>query len=213
MRHFFLMLTLIAAPFAAGAIEATSPGPDWELANKKSDFVIFTKDDKDAGVRAIVAITEVDATPQVVFDVVGDFDNYADYMPYVKESHVVEKTGDKLLVYSLLSPPLVSDRDYYIEVKRTRGSDANKGVFTSAWTAKPDFKPDVKSVIRVRQNTGSWVLEPLDGGKRTRVTYNLLTHPGGSIPTWMANKSNTVAIPSLFKAVRERAAKTAKQAK
>lgn len=211
MRHYFLMLILLAAP-VAGAIEATSPGPEWDLANKKSDFVIFTKDDKAAGVRAIVAITEVDASPDIVFDVVGDFDHYADYMPYVKESYVVEKNNGLLLVYSLLSPPLVDDRDYYIEVKRTRGSDANQGVFTSAWTAKPDFKPDTKGVIRVRQNTGSWVLEPLDAGKRTRVTYNLLTHPGGSIPTWMANKSNTVAIPTLFKAVKERSAKTKKPA-
>lgn len=211
MRTYLLPLLLAAT--TATAIEVQSPGDDWELANKKDDFVIYTKDNKEAGVRAIVAITEVDAAPSTVFDVVGDFDRYADFMPYVKKSSVVErKDSGALIVYSLLSPPLVNDRDYYIEVKRTAGNAENKGVFKSAWTAVPDFKPDEKGVIRVRQNTGSWVIEPLDGGKRSRVTYNLLTHPGGSIPTWMANKSNTVAIPSLFEAVQKRAAKMKAQA-
>jgi len=209
MRHLFCLLLMFAVVPVAGAIEVKSPGPEWTEANRKDSFVIFTKDDKAAGVRAIVAITEVDAPPATVFEVVGDFDHYAEYMPYVKNSRVVEKKDGVLVVYSLLSPPLVDNRDYYIEVRRTHG-DQNGGVFKSAWTSVPDYKPEADGVIRVKLNTGSWVIEPLDGGKRSRVTYNLLTHPGGSIPRWLANKSNTVAIPDLFEAVSKRAAKIRK---
>ena len=56
---------------------------------------------------------------------------------------------------------------------------------------------------------GAWILEPMGDGKKTRVTYQLHTHPGGSIPSWIANKSNTIAIPDLFKAVKTRSEKVA----
>jgi len=46
-------------------------------------------------------------------------------------------------------------------------------------------------------------MEPLDGGKRTRATYALFTDPGGSIPSFIANKANTTALPDLFAAVRK----------
>ena len=60
-------------------------------------------------------------------------------------------------------------------------------------------------VIRLKVNTGSWTMEPIDGGKRTLATYQLLTDPGGSIPTFIANKANTKALPELFARVRKRA--------
>ena len=110
MRHLFLTM-LLAAP-VAGAVDAKSPGAGWEEANREDEFVIFTKDDPKAGVRALVAVTEVDAPPAKVFEVVGDFDHYADFMPYVKKASVVERKKDALVVYTLLSPPLVDDRDY-----------------------------------------------------------------------------------------------------
>ena len=70
----------------------------------------------------------------------------------------------------------------------------------------PAEVPEKDGIVRVKINTGAWILAPLAGGKRTRITYRVSTNPGGSIPTWLANKSNTTAIPDLFKAVRKRAA-------
>jgi hypothetical protein len=86
----------------------------------------------------------------------------------------------------------------------TRGTSANGGVFRSEWTASPEAEPEVKGVVRIRLNDGSWVAEPISGGTRTRLTYTLLTNPGGLIPDFVANMSNTVAIPKLFKAVMKR---------
>ena len=39
-----------------------------------------------------------------------------------------------------------------------------------------------------------------------RLTYTLLTNPGGLIPVFVVNMSNTIAIPKLFEAVRKRSA-------
>jgi hypothetical protein len=208
MRTLLVTCTLLAPlAVAAAPVQAKAPGPGWEEANRKDDLVIFTKDNSSAGVREIRAISEFDAAPGTVFQVVGDFVNYAKFMPYVKESRITKVLGEnELVTYQLLSPPLVSNRDYFIHVKKTPGNAENGQVFRSEWKAVPETEPDREGVVRVRINSGSWTLEPLDGGRRTRITYSLLTHPGGSIPSWVANASNTTAIPDLFAAIRKRAA-------
>lgn len=197
---------LLSAPVAANEMDSfKAPGPEWTQASKNRDLVIFTKDNEKAGVREIRAHTFVDAPPKAVFEVVGDFDRYADFMPYVQESRILENKGGELLVYSRLNPPLVSQRDYIIRVKRTEGNASNGGVYKSEWKGEPEAQPERDGIVRVRLNTGSWTLEPVDGGKRTRLTYSLLTNPGGAIPRWIADRSNTVALPDLFKAVKKRA--------
>ena len=59
--------------------------------------------------------------------------------------------------------------------------------------------------MRLTRISGSWTLEPLEGGRRTRAVYRLLTDPGGSIPGFIANRANTSALPRLFAQVRKRA--------
>ncbi len=203
-----LLATLALVAPGAVALEAASPGPGWELANKRDDLIIYTRDNPKVGTRDLVAVGEVDASPEAVFRVVTDFDRYPNFMPYVKESKTLKRTdAQRLTIYSLLSPPLVDDRDYAIDVTMTTGSPANGGVYKSAWVSVPEAAPERSGIVRVKINTGSWLMEPLEGGRRSRVTYTVSTHPGGSIPTWVANKSNTVAIPDLFKAVRAQSSK------
>lgn len=208
MRASLVVLALVLVSGAARAIDAQPPGPGWKEANREDDLVIFTRDNSTVGSRDIVAITEASAPPKAVYAVVTDFENYAKFMPYTKEAKVVARKSDtSLTVYSFLSPPLVDDRDYVIEVTLAPDGNKNNGNYKSSWVAVPQAVPERSGVVRVKINTGSWFMEPLDGGKRTRITYTLSTHPGGSIPNWVANKSNTVAIPDLFKIVRTEAAK------
>jgi ribosome-associated toxin RatA of RatAB toxin-antitoxin module len=199
---------LLALAFCgpAAALEAASPGPGWVEAKKSDDLVVFARENGAVGTRDIVAVSEFAASPTAVYRVVTDYAHYADFMPYVKEARVLERKSEtRVSVYAHISPPLVDDRDWAIDVQLTPGSASNGSVFKTEWTATPDAVPVRDGIVRVRMNKGSWTLEPLDGGKRTRVTYRVSTHPGGSIPSWVANKSNTVAIPDLFKAVRKRA--------
>ncbi|MFM2153428.1 MAG: hypothetical protein RL199_1863 [Pseudomonadota bacterium] len=189
----------------AAALEAASPGPGWEEAKKSDDVIVFARENGTIGTRDIFAVAEFGVAPEAVFRVVTDYAHYADFMPYVKEARILErKSANRVSVYAHIAPPLVDDRDWAIDVQLTPGGAANGGVFKTEWSPIPDAVPSRADIVRVRVNKGSWTLEPLDGGRRTRVTYRVSTHPGGSIPSWIANKSNTVAIPDLFKAVRKR---------
>lgn len=213
MRSLVIFALAVACSIpSARALDVKSPGADWIEAYRTGELVIFTKD-VEVG-RRIVAIAEVEASPEVVFNVVNDFDHYPDFMPYVKESRVLSRKSDsEVMTYTRIAPPLVSERDYPLTFKMTRGTPANGGVFKTEWTARPDAQPEVEGVVRIRLSEGSWLAEPLDGGRRTRLTYILLTNPGGLIPTFVANMSNTIAIPKLFEAVMKRSARNADMAK
>jgi hypothetical protein len=190
------------------SLDVQRPGTGWTEAYRSAELVIFTKDVEKG--RRIVAIAEVDARPEVVFNVVNDFDHYPEFMPYVIESRVLRRNGDsEVVAYNRIAPPFVAERDYPLKFRMTRGSLANGGVFRIEWTASPEAEPEVEGVVRIRLNDGSWVAEPISGSSRTRLTYTLLTNPGGMIPDFVANMSNTVAIPKLFKAVMKRSVEKA----
>ncbi|SHL89450.1 Polyketide cyclase / dehydrase and lipid transport [Nitrosospira sp. Nsp11] len=201
-----------AAVFAATpaqAFDVKSPGPDWTEAYHTSELTIFIKD-VDEG-RRIVATTEVVARPEIIFDVLSDFEHYPDFMPYVKESRVLgRESNGEVITYARVAPPFVSERDYLLRVRMVRGTASNTGVFKIEWKAIPEMQPEVEGVVRIKLNEGSWLAAPLDGGTRTRLTYTLLTNPGGLIPDFVANMSNTIAIPELFKAVGKRSVQEAK---
>ena len=216
---FTVILAVIAAVAseAAGLVSAgqveragrvNSPGPDWTEAYHKNGLVIFTKDIAEG--RRVIAVSEVEAPPEAVFNALIDFEHYPEFMPYVKESEVLSRTGDnEVVTYARIAPPFISERDYPLKVRLTRGSagsgDKFKGsTYKVEWTALPEAKPEVEGVVRIKLNEGSWLAEPLNGGRHTRLTYTLLTDPGGLIPDFVFNLSNTVAIPELFDAVRKR---------
>lgn len=196
----------VATP--AQALDVKSPGPDWTEAYHTNELTIFVKD-VDEG-RRIVATAELEVRPEIVFDVLSDFEQYPDFMPYVKESRVLSREGNSgVITYARVAPPFVSERDYLLKVRMTRGTASNGGVFKIEWEAVPEAQPEVEGVVRIKLNEGSWLVAPLDGGTRTRLTYTLLTNPGGLIPDFVTNMSNTIAIPELFKAVGKRSVQTA----
>ena len=207
MRQIAFALALFAAS-SAQALDVKSPGPDWKEAYRTGELVIFTKD-VEVG-RRIIAVSEVETPPEIVFNVLSDFEHYAEFMPYVEESRVLSRRGDtEVITYARIAPPFVSKRDYPLKVTLTRGSTLNGDIFKVEWRPSPDSWPEVEDVVRVKLNEGSWLAMPLDSGKRTRLTYTLLTDPGGLIPDFVVNLSNTVAIPELFLAVKKRSAETA----
>ena len=198
----FAVITLLAtAPVRA--LDVKSPGPDWTESYRTGELVIFTSDVESG--RRIIAVAEMEASPEVVFDVLSDFEHYPEFMPYIEESRVLSRTGEnEVITYARVAPPFVSERDYPLKVRLTHGSSGNGGIFKVEWSPSPGSWPEVEGVVRVRLNEGAWLAEPLDDGRRTRLTYKLLTNPGGLIPDFVIGLSNTIAIPELFEAVRKR---------
>lgn len=202
MRVFTLLGLLLVAE-SAQALDAAAP-PGWTEAFRTSDLVAFYKETPQVNARALLAIGEFDAPPEAVFNVVSDVASFVKLVPYLKESRVVERVSpDELVGYQRIAAPLTEDRDTYFRVRLSRGTPANGGVFRDEWTAVPTYRPANKDVIRMQVSEGSWTLTPIDGGKRTRATYTVLSNPGGAIPKWIVDMSGRTAITGLFKALRD----------
>jgi hypothetical protein len=83
------LLTLLATPILA--IDAPSPGKDWQEANRTGHFVICTQDDPATGTRKLTAITDLPQPPETAFKVVTNFAHYTQFMPYIKPRNGNEK--------------------------------------------------------------------------------------------------------------------------
>jgi hypothetical protein len=178
----------------------------WRVASRTGDVEVQERARAGARVREVRTVAVVDAPPAVVRRVVTDYGRYVELMPYTEEGRVVatEEGGRVTHFYTLVNPPLVSRRDYTMRMVE-EGADAS-GALVVAWTPSERGPAPRPGVVRVTVNEGSWRLEPVDGGARTRATYQLFTDPGGSLPGFVADRANREALPGVLQAVRRAAA-------
>lgn len=185
--------------------------PRWELAAETEGVKVYGRKRGDGDVREMKAIGLIDAPPADVWKAVRDYDNYTKTMPYVEGGKVLSREGgehgDKVtLLYSLINTPLVDRRDYIIRLVDESNWQDGKGFMKVTWTVVNDMDTTVpvpKDVVRVRINEGYWLLEPREEGKRTFATYYVFTSPGGSIPNFIINKANSMAVPAVFTAIKK----------
>ncbi|MFN7133852.1 MAG: START domain-containing protein, partial [Myxococcales bacterium] len=177
----------------------------WEQKAESDGVVVYTRERKGTDVKEVKAVGVIDAPPQQVFRVLADYERYKEIMPYTDESKVVatEQEGKVVHFYSLINAPFVSKRDYTLRIVDQSDWKDGAGYLKSYWTSSDKGPPPKDGVVRVQKNEGSWHLEPLDGGKKTRANYWVFTDPGGSLPTFIVNKANSSAIPDVYKALRK----------
>ena len=219
-RRTVAAVTSLAALLIAGLSAWADDGPKWE--KKEFDcvrpekgchiqsccqygFGVWTREKPGTDVKEVKAVGEIDAPPSKVFDIVTDYEHQKGNLPYVEDQKVFARSDSEVTFWTVADFPMVSRRDWVLKSKFEKNFD--NGKYRASWEpfeVKEAPQPS-DGVIRLKINTGSWTLEPLDGGARTRGTYYLFTDPGGSIPSFIANKANTKALPDLFEAVRKRA--------
>ena len=209
MRSRFAILLssafLLAAPLFPAHGSDASDG--WTVASHTDDITIYMRPHEGSAVRECKAIGVIDAEPIVIKRVLDDTAEYPKFMPYVVESRTLTKTADGRVGYQRISPPMIGDRDYTVRVKCESGPCTTGGTtYCNRWEAANDLGPaEIKGVTRVKITKGSWLLEPIPGGK-TRATYTIFSDSGGGIPTFLLNTANKTAIPKLFEAVRKQSA-------
>lgn len=198
------MISLVLVPLMVlGADE-----PRWEMAANADGVKVYGRARGDGDVREMKAMGLIEATPADVWKAVRDYDNYPKTMPYVEDGKVLSREGgDKVtFLYSKINTPLVDRRDYIIRLVDESDWQDGKGFMKVTWTVVNDMDEKVpvpKDVVRVRINEGYWLLEPREEGKKTFATYYVYTSPGGSLPNFIINKANTMAVPKVFEAIKK----------
>ena len=179
----------------------------WVKVRSKGTLTIYNRSRDGSKVKELKAIGIVKAPPSAVRKAINDIEGYARFMPYTGEARVLSRGTNSVVVYERLEMPLVADRDFAIRMsdETRRGPDGSTR-YVCRWQCADELAPPEKhGVVRIKTNEGSWTLEPVEGGRFTRVTYWIYTDPGGKIPVSILNSANTSAIPKVFAAVEKEA--------
>jgi hypothetical protein len=216
------LIVCLAAPAVAGNL-FSPPGEGWTEKSGTDEYKTYARNVTGSDTKEVVMVGIMNVAPKACFDAVGRYEEFPQFMPYIKFSkrvHSEKVNEDKTInhVFFLISPPLVSARFYTLRLEDEANADGKPGVYRSTWDLekgeyrKTPMDPDVKDAVKNPEgaietpfNKGYWLFEPVENGKKTRVTYYVWTNPGGAIPTWMANMGNTIALPKLWSALKSKA--------
>jgi len=180
----------------------------WEVKAQSKGVTVHSRPKEGSDIKELKTTGDIDSPPHAVFRVLTDLERYTDTMPYTEEAKVLSKEEQDGKVkawhfYSLINAPLASRRDYTIRIADQSDWKDGKGYLKTYWNVSDKGPAPKDGVVRVKINEGSWILEPIENGTKTRATYYLFTDPGGSLPTWIANKANSSALPDIFEALRK----------
>ena len=159
---------IVTAAAAALLLGAWSPGPK-AIATAEAGKVWHDVSADPKGAAALArGVVDIDAPPSVVWRLMMDCAATQRIMPSNRGCKVL-KTGDGWDVREhMLKTPLQMVRSVF----------------------RSDVTPERKMVFHrvdgdMKIMEGEWRLQPLDGGKRTRVTHEMRMQPGFSAPGFM----------------------------
>ena len=136
-----------------------------------------------AATRSIV----IDAPVEKVFQIVTDYDRYAEFLPEVKRVSTSERSGNRVQVH------------YEVDViKRIQ--------YTLRMQEEPPHRVTwsfVKGEV-MKDNHGSWLLEPAGEGK-TKATYTIEMALGPLVPKTIVKALVEGSLPKMLEAFKRRA--------
>ena len=168
----------------------------WKVPTKSSEFLGFK------------AQTVFNAPINAVVGTIMDTPNASEWIPNTGYIQMIDRSefdqGKAKLYYLIDMPFPLADRDLVIKSKMSKGATGairidNQIASDSRYPAKP-------GVVRIKQYSGSWYLEPL-GANQTRVTLQGDADPGGAIPAWATNLFVTKQPSDMLKNMREQVKK------
>jgi len=187
---------------AAALVVAQPASAAWERATKTSEGITVDVNKVDG--QAIVTVRGMwvmKQKPERIWKAINDLERYTEFMPYLEKAKVLKRAGASTWQYYVLDTPVISDRDYTLKLT-TDANPGKAGRWRVSWKADNGAGPrPTPGKVRVEVAEGSWLLESVRGGKATRVTYTVRSDPGGSIPSWIANRANRTAVPDVMRAV------------
>lgn len=167
---------------AIALLFAVSFSSDWTLEIEEEGVKVFTKTVEGEPIKATRAIAAFDASPEKIAGILSDPSQSEKWMDRVSFSKMVRRiNANSFIVYNQIALPWpMDDRDLVVKVDVKREGDQ----ITMSMKNAPSEYPEQAGVIRMPKYIGTWILEPLPGG-RSLVTSESFSTVGGSIPDWL----------------------------
>lgn len=165
---------------------------DWKLEKQKASVSIFSKK-TDSGYKDILVKTIVETNPLALVALLNDVAFSAQWIHNCIEVKILEDISPtKRLVNSFFKAPWpVKNRDM-VTLSTTTVSEHKVHIEISD---RGENTPHHPKYVRMQNMHGIWEAKAIENGK-TEVSYTGGGNPGGSLPTFIANKE---LITSMFK--------------
>ncbi len=177
---------------------------DWKVAKNEDGIKVSLSEVPGSQYKAYQGVTTIKAPMAKVLGLQEDAAAACAWIHECKSQKLLKHEGDQSWTYTQFNTPWpVTPRDSVLLVTTVKGND---GSLTRNLKGLPTYIPEEKGFVRVAQVEGFWKMVP-KGDNVTEVTYQVHTEPGGSVPSWLANKFVVDAPFNTLKALKERAEK------
>ena len=166
----------------------SAESPQWEETRNKDGIRVFKRDLPDSKLLSFKGVGIIDAPIDVVLSVILDQDRLSEWAQDRSKSRVVEWINEPIeyVSYDRIELPWpLKDRDFVTRVKIQ--VDPRDSTTRVSYTSTPIKLAEVDDVVRGSLDGSYYVLEPVDGGRRTRATGVAVADPRGAIPAWIVN--------------------------
>ena len=183
---------------------AAAHAEDWQTAKDEDGIKVSLSEIAGSKYKAYRGVTVIKAPIAKIQALQEDAVGACSWIHECKSQKLLKAQGDKSWTYTQFKAPFpVTDRDSILEITTTQAAD---GSVTRKLLEVPTYLPEEKGYVRVAQVEGFWKLVP-KGADQTEVTYQVHTEPGGSVPSWLANKFVVEAPFNTLKALKAAAEK------
>jgi hypothetical protein len=188
----------------AMAVAFAAHADDWQVAKDEAGIKVSLSEVAGSKYKAYRGETTIKADISRLRALQEDVAGACAWIHECKSQKILKHEGDKVWTYSQFNTPWpVTPRDSVLQVTTVNGAD---GSVTRNLEGQPKYIPEEPGFVRVSQVEGFWKFVPKGAGV-TQVTYQVHTEPGGSVPSWLANKFVVDAPFNTLKALKERAEK------
>ena len=189
----------------AGVVNGTD-APLWRMSADTAQGRLYHRAVEGSPLPEAMIVTRLDAPPVRVRALVTDYDRFAEFIPNVAESRVLQQAGGRQWVFHRLhfGAP-IADRVYVIE-SSDAASRPRSNYYRIEWTLSGRHFPvlDDADGVRPRAFSGFWDLRPIEDGDATEAAYAVHSDPGGLMPDWLVMKMTDRYIRQLITVLRRR---------
>ena len=190
MRASFLQVAiaglLVLLPGVSSA--QAEPKARWEQIDDDEGVRVWQNEVPGSDLPAFRGEVTMIASPEQIVAVIDDVKHHTEWMHNCVESVMLKRSEDgRTVIYNRTTAPWpVWDRDVILETKLDRATDG-KSLTLNFHNIKSDLRKVPEKVVRMPRLVGFYKLVDL-GNNKTRVTYQVEAHPGGSLPRWVAKR-------------------------
>lgn len=181
-----MIVAWATASFASYPYSGWQKGP-WEKSDVVDRVTLYKNSSAPGDYSAYRADTVIDAPPAKVFPLIISHERARSWS-FMKKYRVITEQENGATVYQMVDRSGLSPRDFTIRSYHFEPDSPNEGTYGFVWEQANKAGPgETSSAVRVEHVGGSLILEPADGGKKTRVSYRFLMDPGTWVPGFIVN--------------------------